>query len=299
MERCLYQLRGSARLTDGSVVDYSDRTDHVAHFIVAPDDAPAWATDWKELWTRAAAAETRANAQEARLIELSLPRALARKDWIEIARRVAKALAKRGMVVQVDIHCSIASDGGLNPHVHFMLTMREIKNGQFAQNKARHWNREFYGKASVIRRDMAEVLNQYCQKRGVDYHADPRSNLERGLAPAEVHLPRWTVRHYKRTGKKTPALERRDRERAARAELARLEAECRKVERELELAWADEAALIAPTSSRQSVARPIRLSANGITARATPDVALTPSTSMDEPSLPRQMSRPSALLNSL
>ena len=62
-------------------------------------------------------------------MELSLPRALAREDWIEIARRVAKALAKRGMVVQVDIHCPIASDGGLNPHAHFLTTMREIKDG--------------------------------------------------------------------------------------------------------------------------------------------------------------------------
>jgi hypothetical protein len=287
MERSLYQLRGSARLPDGSLVDYSDRTDHVAHFIVAPDDAPAWATDWQELWTRAAAAETRANAQEARLIELSLPRALAREDWIEIARRVARALAKRGMVVQVDIHCATASDGGLNPHVHFMLTMREIKNGKFAQKKARHWNQEFYGKASVIRRDMAEVLNRYCQKRGVDYHADHRSNLERGLTPAEVRLPRWNVLHYKRTGKKTPALERRDQERAAKAEIARLEAEGREVGRKLELARTEEAALIAPTNSRKPVTRPIPPSAKGIPARATPDrltdafgVALAPSASM-------------------
>lgn len=293
MERSLYQLRGSARLPDGSVVDYSDRTDHVAHFIVAPDDAPAWATNWKELWTRAAAAETRANAQEARLIELSLPRALAREDWIEIARRVAKALANRGMVVQVDIHCPIASDGGLNPHVHFMLTMREIKDGKFAQKKARHWNQEFYGKASVIRRDMAEVLNRYCQKRGVDYHADHRSNLERGLPPAEVRLARWNVLHYKRTGKKTPALERRDRERAAKAELARLEAECREVERELELARAEEAAPIAPMNSREPMTWPVRPSVKAMTARATPDrptkafAALMSSVSMDEPSAPR------------
>jgi hypothetical protein len=220
MKRALYQLRGSARLADGSVVDYSDRTDHVAHFIVAPDDAPAWAMDWTELWTRAAAAEKRVDAQEARVIELSLPRALAREDWIEIARRVAKALAKRGMVVQVDIHCPIASDGGLNPHVHFLITMREIKDGKFAQKKARDWNKEFYGKASVIRRDMAEVLNRYCQKRGVDYHADCRSNAERDLPPAELRLPRWNVAHYKRTGNKTPALKRRDLQRAAKAEIA-------------------------------------------------------------------------------
>ncbi len=225
-------------------------------------------------------------------MELSLPRELAREDWIEIARRVAKALAKRGMVVQVDIHCPIASDGGLNPHAHFLITMREIKDGKFAQKKARHWNKEFYDKASVIRRDMADVLNRYCQKRGVDYHADHRSNAERGLPPAEIRLPRWNVLHYKRTGKKTPALERRDQERAARAEIARLEAEYHEVQREF--ARAEEAAPIAAANSRALVTRPVRFSVTSITARATSDrptktfgALLASSVSMEEPSAPR------------
>jgi hypothetical protein len=46
VKRSAYQCRGSARLSDDSVVDYSDRgDDHVAHFIVAPEGAPAWALD--------------------------------------------------------------------------------------------------------------------------------------------------------------------------------------------------------------------------------------------------------------
>ena len=81
IERSAYQRRGSARLADGSVVNYSDREDHVAHFVLAPDGAPAWATDCKQLWIKAAAAEKRADAQEARLLELSLPRALTREDF--------------------------------------------------------------------------------------------------------------------------------------------------------------------------------------------------------------------------
>ena len=198
VERSAYQRRGA---------DYSD--DHVAHFVLAPEGAPAWASDCEQLWMKAAAAEKRADAQEARLIELSFPRALVREDWIELARRVGRLLIKKGMVVQVDIHCPLACDGLPNPHLHIMATMREIKDGKFAKTKARHWNRDFYRKAGAMRRDIAAVLNEYCRKRGIDYHADHRSNAERGLPSAEVRLPRWNFLHYKRTGKKTPALEGR------------------------------------------------------------------------------------------
>ena len=82
-------------------------------------------------------------------------------------------------------------------------------------------------------------MNEFCRRRGAHYRADPRSNAERGLPPSEVRVPRWNVCHFKRTGKKTPAMEQRDKERKIRAEVARLEAECRDVERELEAARAD------------------------------------------------------------
>ena len=234
-----YRRGGTARLPGGSIVDYSGREDLVAHFVVAPDCAPDWAKDCEQLWPRAVAAEKRANAQEARVVELSIPRALPQKYWIELARRIAMVLAKRGMVVQVDIHCPTASDGLPNPHIHFLVTMREIEDGEFSRKKARHWNKDFYGRATVIRYEMAQLLNEFCRMRGVDYNADPRSNAERGLPPAEVRLPHWNVCHFKRTGKKTPAMVQRDKEREIRAEFARLEAECRDAERELAAAKVD------------------------------------------------------------
>jgi hypothetical protein len=239
LKHSAYLRGGTARLANGSVVDFSQRTDVIATFVVRPEGTPAWAADCAQLWKRAAAAEKRANAQEARLIELSIPRALPRRHWVELAKRLARDLAARGMVVQVGIHCPMASDGGPNPHVHFMATMREIVNGEFSPKKARHWNGYFFGKAKVIRRQMAEALNQFCEEKGVKYYADPRSNAERGLPAAEVHLPRWNIHHHKRTGRKTPAMKQRDEERAARAEVARLEEECRQLERELEAARAD------------------------------------------------------------
>jgi hypothetical protein len=253
--RSVYQRRGAARLSDGSAVDYSDRDDHVAHFVWAPEGAPAWATDCEQLWARATAAEKRANAQEARTIDISFPRALVRADWIELARRLGRLLVRHGMVVQIDIHCPLACDGLPNPHAHVMATMREIDNNGFARLKARDWNKLFHGQALALRRDWAKILNEYCRQRGIDYHADHRSNADRGLPPAEVRLSRWNIVHYKRTGQKTAAMQERDQERARRAEIARLEAECRKIERDLDFARAH--AEPAPSSEVPS-AKPIK-----------------------------------------
>jgi hypothetical protein len=258
-----YVCGGTARLADGSVVDFSKRNDVVATFIVKPKGTPAWTADCAKLWKRAVAAEKRADAQEARLVELSIPRAIPKEHWVELARRIAHALVIHGMIVQIGIHCPIASDGLLNPHIHFMATMREIVDGEFSRKKARHRNKLFHGNAKTIRYKMAKLLNEFCQMKGVACQIDHRSNAERGLPPAEIRLPHWHILHYKRTGQKTRAMEQRDKERAARAEVARLEAECRKLERELDAARA-EVELDSPkkilSAAKQQVTRfPIRI----------------------------------------
>ncbi|WP_167380735.1 MobA/MobL family protein [Bradyrhizobium arachidis] len=253
IEHSAYLRGGTARRRDGLLVDFSQRTDVLKNFVVRPQGTPAWAADCAQLWKRAVAAEKRKNAQEARLIELSIPRALPRQYWVELAKRLARDLATRGMVVQVAVHCPMASDGLENPHIHFMATMREIVNGEFSPKKARHWNDLFLFKAKAIRSQMAEALNQFCEEKDVSYRVDARSNAELDLPAAEVHIPRWNILYYKRTGKKTTAIQQRDEERVARAEVARLEAECRKLERELEEARAeasvpvaDEISLVTP-----------------------------------------------------
>jgi hypothetical protein len=243
-----YVCGGTARLADGSVVDFSKRNDVVAAFVVTPVGAPSWAADCSQLWKRAVAAEKRADAQEARLFELTIPRSIPKKHWEELARHVARAFVVHGMTVQVGIHCPMATDGDINPHAHFMATMREIVEGEFSRKKARHWNKIFHGAAKAIRYKVAEMLNEFCRMKGLDCQVDPRSNAERGLPPAEVRLPHWHILHYQRTGQKTPAMEQRDKERAARIEVARLEAECAELERELELARAE--------AKRTSVAEP-------------------------------------------
>ena len=231
--RSAYQSRTCLTLPDGTVVDYSARCDHVQTLMLAPAGAPDWALDPKQFWRKAAAAEVRADAQEARRLELALPRGLLPGHWADIARKLGLALVAHGMVVQVDIHCSTASDGKPCPHLHFLLSMRELEGGQFAAKKARHWNKLFYGKAAALRKQLADFLNAYCKEKGVAYVADPRSNATRGLPPAEMSLPRWNIVLYQRTGKKSPWLKQVERDRAERTKLRKLEAECVAAERTL------------------------------------------------------------------
>lgn len=169
---------------------------------------------------------------------MAFPRGLSRADWIDIASKLARVFVGQGMVVQVDVHCSTARDGGEHPHAHFMLSMRELKDDGFTDKKARHWNKLFFGKAGALRKDMASFLNEYCKRKGVAYEADPRSNAERGLPPPEPTIPRWNFLFHKRTGKKTSWLEHRDREREARAAIAKIEKECAELERMIAIARA-------------------------------------------------------------
>jgi MobA/MobL family len=230
-----YQLRGRYTAPGGKIFDYSSRDDHVATIMLAPADAPAWAKDPNEYWRRAARAEKRWDAQEARIIQLSLPRGLSRAHWEDIARKVGLEFVKHGLVVQVDIHCTTASDGGENPHLHFLISMRALRAGVFAATKDRLFNSRFHARARILREEFAEFLNAYCKKVGVSYHADARSNAARGLPLAEPNLPRWNFAVFQRTGVKPPLLAQRDRERELRKKIACLEAECRELEREISL----------------------------------------------------------------
>jgi hypothetical protein len=248
-----YQSRGRFTPPNGKTVDYSSRGDHVATIMLTPADAPAWARDPNGYWRRAALAEKRWDAQEARIILLSLPRGLSRAQWEDIARKVGITFVKHGLVVQVDIHCTTASDGGENPHLHFLISMRALHAGLFAAKKDRYFNSRFHARAQVLRAEFAEFLNAYCNRVGVAYHADSRSNADRRLPLAEPNLPRWNFSVFKLTGKKTALLQQRDRERALRTRIASLEAECQELERKISLLAELPAAAVEKLPNRANV----------------------------------------------
>jgi MobA/MobL family len=226
IRRSAYQACQRMEAPNGVVFDYSKNRDshgHVRTIVCAPPGSPAWAQEPHTLWPKAVCAERRRDAQEARTIELSLPRSLPRDLWEDCVRAVAAPFVAIGMVWQADIHELLAADDDPNGHVHLVGTTRRIENDRFSSHKARDWNALFLGQAKKIRMQIAEILNAFCAQHDVDYLADPRSNLERGLPAPEVTLPRWNIEMANRTGRRTKWMMARDAERTKRHQLAAVE----------------------------------------------------------------------------
>ncbi|MGA2567372.1 MAG: MobA/MobL family protein [Pseudolabrys sp.] len=226
VRRSAYQACQRMQAPNGLVFDYSKNRDshgHVQTIVIAPPGSPPWVQEPHTLWLKAVSAERRRDAQEARTIEISLPRSLPRDLWEGCVRTIVAPFVAVGMVVQADIHAPPAADDDPNPHVHLVGTMRRIENDGFSSHKARDWNAMFLGQAKKIRMQIAEILNAFCAQHDIDYRADPRSNLERGLPAPEVTLPRWNIEMANRTGRRTKWMMVRDAERTARHQLAALE----------------------------------------------------------------------------
>ncbi len=208
VKRSAYQ--SCDRLVDheGRRFDYSrKRAEHALIVMLCPDGAPEWTREPGELWRRAAAMEKRIDAQEARIIDLSMPRQVPHSLWEACIRHVYEPFRERGMVLQIDVHDSPASDGGRNVNIHGLATLRRIDGDGFAKRKERSWNDWFRERDGRTTREMvAERLTAFCRDHGIGYVADARSNAERDRPAPEPELPRWNWEAAKRTGTPTEAL---------------------------------------------------------------------------------------------
>ena len=108
----------------------------VATETMVPKTAPSWMTGAMELWGRVEEKETRDDAQIFREIEAALPIELPLEQQIDIVKRfIDQEVNAEGMCATYAIHHKPG-----NPHVHMMLTMRELTpDGQFGK-KNRAWN---------------------------------------------------------------------------------------------------------------------------------------------------------------
>lgn len=243
-KRSAYQACGRIVDHEGRAFDFGrKRREHVRTVMLAPDGTPDWTRDPEALWRRAASAEKRIDAQEARIVDFSMPRGIPAELWDACIAHVYEPFVGMGMVMQVDIHDTKASDGGRNVNVHGLATLREIDGDSFAARKNRAWNdffRERNGR--TVRVQFAERLTAFCRAHGIDYEGDARPNAERDRPAPEPELPKWNFEAARRGDEMPEALaallEHRRRRRAwekARAEeieaaldLRKLEAEIRK-----------------------------------------------------------------------
>ncbi|WP_421927181.1 MobA/MobL family protein [Neoaquamicrobium sediminum] len=236
LKRSAYQSCGVVLTADGERFDFRRKAaEHVQTLMLVPPEAPEWCREPQLLWQRAADAEKRVDAQEARILDFSMPRAIRRELWEQCVREVYEPFLRMGMVIQIDIHDSPASDGGRNVNVHGLATLRELDGDAFSRKKNRSWNdlfRERNGRR--VREVFAGRLTDFCRRHGIDFEADARSNVERCRPLPEPELPRWNFEVVKRGEEASEAfaalMEHRSRRRAwerALAEEEQIEAEIR------------------------------------------------------------------------
>lgn len=242
-KRSAYQSCGRIVDHEGQRFDFARKAaEHVQTIMLMPQGAPDWARLPEDLWRRAALAEKRVDAQEARILDFSMPRTVPAELWESCVRHVYQPFTDMGMAMQIDIHDSPASDGGRNINVHGLAALREIDGDGFSIRKNRAWNDRFRERnGRVIREQFAARLTEFCRQHGIDYQGDARPNSESDRPAPEPNLPRWNFEAWKRDGEMPEALAalqqhrvRRRQWEAARAEeveaaldLARVEASIR------------------------------------------------------------------------
>lgn len=90
-------------------------------FILAPNNAPEWATDRNKLWNEVEKIEKAKNSRYAKEINLALPVELSHEQQKELLLEYCQEIfVDDGMVADIAIH----RDHEENPHAHIMLTNR-------------------------------------------------------------------------------------------------------------------------------------------------------------------------------
>lgn len=172
---------GAALSSDRAIKTFDfTRKEHVEYStIFAPENAPDWVYDRQTLWNRVERSEKRKDAQLARDLIAALPRDLTREQQIALIKDfVRENFTSKGMVADVNMHVIEASDGGENPHIHCMLTMRDLKPDGFG-NKNRSWNNR--GLVEAWRASWEKLSNEYLESAGSDTRVSMKSFKRDGV----------------------------------------------------------------------------------------------------------------------
>ena len=150
--------------------------------ILIPEKAPAWMKDRATLWNTVEQAEKRKDAQLSREFNIALPRELTDEQNIALAKTfVQKNFVDKGMVADLCLHHGHnqeRANGEDQPHMHVMLTMREITPDGFGQ-KVREWNAKEL--INEWRKEWAQEANFFLALNGHDMRIDHRRLEEQGI----------------------------------------------------------------------------------------------------------------------
>lgn len=163
----------------GTLQDYTKKSGVVHSEILKPAGSPPWMSNRETLWNAVEQAEKRKDSRLAREIKFALPRELTTEQNITLAREyIQNVFVAKGMLADWSLHVEKASDGGLQPHVHALLTTREISEEGFGQ-KVREWNKK--EKLLEWRKEFADYENRHLALNGHDLRVDHRTLAAQGI----------------------------------------------------------------------------------------------------------------------
>ncbi len=207
---------------DGLEHDYRRKKGVVYKEILAPSNAPNWATNREILWNEVEKIEKSKNSQLAREIDVALPIELSLEKQIDLLRYyVQEIFVDNGMVADFVIHDK--KDG--NPHAHIMLTMRPFdENGEWGAKakkeyildkqgnkiydkkgnaKSRKIETTNWNKKETLehwREQWAFYTNRILEKENIKVKIDHRSYDERGIDKLPMKHEGVAVRAMEKRG---------------------------------------------------------------------------------------------------
>lgn len=213
--------RAGIKITDdrlGKTYDYTKRNGVLWTGMATPHGLNI---DRNELWNRAEKTETRSNSRTAREIVINIPHELMQGDQSAgkmLAYEFATNLSQKYKIaVDVAVHAPDKQGDNRNFHAHLLLTTRQIeqeqggkfKLGRKSQLEMSNTQLKQAGLLSnqdelkEIRREWAELANEYLAERNIDTRIDHRSHKDRGLETLPTIKMGWQATELERQGIRT------------------------------------------------------------------------------------------------
>ncbi|WLF71112.1 MobQ family relaxase (plasmid) [Clostridium septicum] len=209
----------------GEVHDYTRKTGIEYTEIIAPSNAPEWASDRTKLWNEVEKIEKSKNSQLAREINIALPKELSLEKQIELTREFVKdTFVDKGMVADISIHDTQKG----NPHAHIMLTMRPFENGEWGAKSKKEYvldkqgNKQYDKKSRTYkcktvkttdwdnkekieewREQWAKHTNKSLERAGIADRVDHRSYKDQGINKVATKHEGQVVRAMESRGQET------------------------------------------------------------------------------------------------
>lgn len=219
----------------GKTYDYTKRNGVLWTGLAMPH---GFNIDRNELWNRAEKTETRSNSRTAREIIINIPHELMQGD--QSAGKMlayefgAKLSSKYGIAVDIAVHAPDKQGDNRNYHAHLLLTTRQLEQdqqghitlGKKSQLEMSNAQLKQAGLLSnqdelkQIRKEWADLANEYLAEHNIDVRIDHRSHKDRGLDTLPTVKMGWQATELERKGIRTDV---GDQNRAIKAYNAQLE----------------------------------------------------------------------------